>query len=337
MKLLIFFFCIFSANLAALLDLDKIPQPFVLETKRIRIPGYPDAFNPSIVKWENRLLMSFRTRDPATNQASLVGFTWLDDQFNPVGKPQFLTEDSGIYIQDPRLLVIGNKLYMAYSDLWEQKRIMCMAELQHDGVRFVAVNKDYYLDFQGDIRKFEKNWVPFDYQGLILLSYSINPHKIFLPIQGENRCVTIADNDEQDTWDWGILRGGTPALLVDGQYLAFFHSSTLLATVQSGGEPMMHYVMGAYLFEAAPPFAIQKISPKPIISKTFYNGPAHQTWKPLRVVFPCGFIQNQKYLWVSYGRQDHESWIVKLDKAALLKSLIPFQSYKFTSEISETR
>jgi predicted GH43/DUF377 family glycosyl hydrolase len=88
---------------------------------------------------------------------------------------------------------------------------------------------------------------------------------------------------------------------------------------------MVHYFMGAYLFEDSPPFSIQKISPNPIVSKTFYNGPAYQTWKPLRVVFPCGVIHNEKYIWVSYGRQDHEAWIVKLDKAGLYKSLVPFQ------------
>lgn len=332
MRHLLFFFCIFSAELAAILDLDKMEASFVLETKQIHIQGYPDAFNPSIVNWENRLLMSFRSRDPITKQTNVVGFTWMDEKLNPVGKPQLLTIQESAYIQDPRLFVINRKLFMAYSDLWEEpethikKRKMCMAEILHDGVRFFAVDKDCYLDFQGDItNKFEKNWVPFDYKGLMLLAYSLNPHKIFLPLHGENRCVTIADNDESGSWKWGTLRGGTPALLINNHYLAFFHSSTLLTTVQSNGESMVHYFMGAYLFEDKPPFSIQKISPKPIVFKTFYNGPTYQTWKPLRVVFPCGVIHNQDYIWVSYGRQDHEAWIVKLDKAGLYKSLVPFQ------------
>lgn len=332
MRHLLFFFCVFSAELTAILDLDKMEASFVLETKRIHIEGYPDAFNPSIVNWENRLLMSFRSRDPITKQATIVGFTWLDEKFNPVGKPQILNIQGDTYIQDPRLLVIDHKLFMAYSDLWEdpgtkmKKRKMCMAEILHDGVRFFAIDKDCYLDFQGDItNKFEKNWVPFDYEGLMLLSYSLSPHRIFLPLHGEDRCVTIADNDEESSWKWGTLRGGTPALLVDDHYLAFFHSSTPLATAQSEGQSMVHYFMGAYLFEKHPPFSIQKISPKPIVSKAFYNGPAHDTWKPLRVVFPCGFVHNDKSIWISYGRQDYEAWIVKLDKAGLYKSLIPFQ------------
>lgn len=329
MRLLTFFFCIFFVKLTALINLDKMKQSFILETKKLHIPGYPDAFNPAIVKWNNRTLMSFRSRDRITNQANIVGFTWLDDQFNPIGKPQILKADASIYIQDPRLLVVDKRLFMAYSDLWEdpiskiKKRKMYMTELLYDGIDFISVNPDCYLDFQGDpFNKFEKNWVPFDYQGLVLLAYSLNPHQIFLPLHGENRCVTVAYNDETSSWKWGSLRGGTPALLIEDHYLAFFHSSTLLATVQSEGKSMMHYFMGAYLFENKPPFSIQKISPHPIVEKTFYTGESHQTWKPLRVVFPCGLIHNENYIWVSYGRQDHEAWIVKIDKLGLYKSLV---------------
>ena len=304
-------------------------QSFILDTKRIHIPGYPDAFNPAIVKWENRLLMSFRCRDRITNQANIIGFSWLDEEFNPVGHPQILIVDDSIYMQDPRLFVVRDRLFMAYSDLWEhpvtkiKKRKMCMAEILYDGIGFMAVNKDCYLDFEGDpLNKFEKNWVPFDYQGLMLLSYSLAPHQIFLPVHGEERCETIAYTDTANPWQWGTLRGGTPALLMGDHYLAFFHSSIPIASIQSKGKSIVHYFMGAYLFESKPPFSIQKMSPHPIVGKTFYNGEFHQTWKPLRVIFPCGFVHNDQYIWISYGRQDHEAWIVKIDKPGLYKSLV---------------
>lgn len=335
--LLFFLYFVIVDKLPALMDLDKLEQTFVLETKKINIPGYPDAFNPSIVQWNGRLLMSFRTRDPSTQLATLVGFTWLDKDFNPVGISQLLHIDKqnppSSYIQDPRLIAIKDKLYIVYSDLWEEKdskvktRRMCTAEIDYDGVRFYARKREFFLDFEGDKNnKSEKNWVPFDYQGTLLFAYSISPHKIFFPIFGERDCNTIAFSQGFNPWKWGILRGGTPALLLDGSYLAFFHSSKVLTTVQSDGKSITHYFMGAYLFENHPPFAIKKISPKPIVSKEFYNGPAYQTWKPLRVIFPGGFIYDKKYIWIAYGRQDYESWIVKLDKKDLLNSLIPFQN-----------
>lgn len=320
----------------ATLDLDLLEQSFVIESKQITIPAYPDAFNPCIVRWKGRLLMTFRSRDLATQQATLVGLTWLDEQFSPVGFPYLLhmeeEEIPSSYIQDPRLLVVHDVLYFAYSDFWEdeltghKKRNMFLAEIEYDGVRFLAKKRKVLLDFEGDVtNKFEKNWVPFDYQGNLLLAYSLSPHKIFLPSCREKTCTTVACSEGYHFWNWGTLRGGTPALLMKEGYLAFFHSSKVLKTVQSEEKSMYHYVMGAYLFESHPPFRIQKMSPKPIISKTFYNGPTHKTWKPLRVIFPCGFVYNEEFIWISYGRQDHESWIVKLDRKALLDSLIPIQ------------
>jgi len=332
-------FVLLSTDLQGFIDLDSMKQPFVLETKRLLIRGHPDAFNPSIVRIDGKLLMCFRSRNRIDQLADLIGFIWLDEDFNPQGNPCLLEmEEGGIgtYIQDPRLFVIKDKLFMAYSALVENseseenKRMMCLAEIKYDENYFLAVNSEYLSDFQGDKdRKCEKNWVPMDYQGLMLLAYTISPHKIFLPVAGEKRCVTIAQSLKFTPWNWGELRGGTPALPVGNSYLAFFHSSTSIASVQSDYQNMTHYFMGAYLFEKEPPFSLQKISPVPIVSYDFYNGETHSTWKPLRVVFPCGFVCDEKHIWVSYGRQDHEAWIVKLDKIGLLKSMTTLESQNY--------
>jgi len=277
--------------------------------------------------------MSFRARDSKTKVATLVGLIWLDKNFNPIGIPQILKiEDADItdlYIQDPRLIMINDQLYMTYSDLYEvngthyKERKMCFAKIDYDGVFFTAKYRTCLLDFDGiKNNKFEKNWVPFDYQGNLLLSYSLYPHKVFFPLPFENKCLTVAFSQGYNLWDWGELRGGTAALKLNDQYLAFFHSSISLTTVQSEGAHMTHYVMGAYIFQSHPPFAIKKISPFPIVCEKFYNGPMHTTWKPMRVVFPCGFVYDEKHIWISYGRQDHEAWIVKLDREGLLNSLI---------------
>jgi predicted GH43/DUF377 family glycosyl hydrolase len=328
-------FCLFTAPLSALFDLDRMEQSFIVETKQLHIPGYPDAFNPSIVRWKNGVLLSFRAKDPSTHQSTVVGFVWLDNDFNPIGTPQLLKTDWDAtegYIQDPRLIVVDGTLYMAYSDLLlnpltnTKKRTMCVARLKCDHGTFQATDRNCFFDFDGDkTNKFEKNWVPFDYEGMMLLSYTISPHKTFLP-RGD-RCANFAESAQFNPWKWGVLRGGTTAIPINDQYyLAFFHSSTVLETVQSEARSMPHYFMGAYLFENKPPFEVKKISPEPIVASDFYNGEMHQTWKPLRVVFPCGFIFDKDYIWVSYGRQDHEAWIVKLDKAELFKSLVPFNS-----------
>ena len=97
-----------------------------------------------------------------------------------------------------------------------------------------------------------------------------------------------------------------------------------MSTVHSEELDMPHYFMGAYTFSQHPPFEITKISPEPIVCHGFYDGLKYKPyWKPVRVVFPCGYIMNEHYIYVSYGRQDHEIWVIKLDKHKLKNSLIP--------------
>lgn len=323
--------------LEGFIDLELMRQDFVLETKKLTIPKYPDAFNPSIIRWQNSLLLSFRARDPLTGITNIVGFHWLDDEFELKGDPQILNIAycplAGSMIQDPRLISINGKLYIIYSDIWKfpikDVRRMYVGEVQYDGLNFFANYPEVLLHFDGEGgNKYEKNWVPFEYNGDLLLSYTINPHKVLYPIPGTKKCVTIAWSEIAHIWEWGELRGGTPAFLVDGEYLAFFHSSLLLRTHHSKGRLMPHYVMGAYTFQPYPPFAITKISPEIIVGKNFYNGPSYNTWKPIRVVFPCGFVFDKTAIWIAYGRQDHEIWIAKLDKKKLLQSLVPTQKIR---------
>lgn len=324
-KLISILFLCLCAALSAQIDLEEEIPPFVLETKRIKLLPYPDAFNPSIVEWKGEILLSFRSRNPDTGVASRVGFVRLNKDFDPIQEP-FLLDTGDSYIQDPRLYIHSGRLYMAYSDLIDNppKRRMCIAELIEDNNELQLHNPQFLLKFNGDAyRKFEKNWTPFVHDDTLFLSYTLFPHKVFIPFPDEQRCTTLGSSKTAFTWNRGEIRGGTPALLIDGFYLGFFHSSIEMATLQSKDATIPHYFMGAYTFSANPPFRMTSISPKPIIGRNFYNGKSYQTWKPLRVVFPGGFLFNDEYIWIAYGRQDHEIWIVKLDRKGLMESLIP--------------
>jgi hypothetical protein len=120
-------------------------------------------------------------------------------------------------------------------------------------------------------------------------------------------------------WKWGILRGGTPAVLDGDHYLAIFHSYRKMTTVQSNGRFMRNYFMGAYTFSSEPPFEIRSISPEPIISKNLYSGTS--------IIFPSGLLVNEDFVWVIYGKRDKEAWVAKIDKKKLLNSLIPVLPY----------
>lgn len=317
-----------------LIDFNDMIQDFVLETKKVEIPGHPFASNPSIIRWKGNLLMSFRTINPVTRSTSPFGLIWLDENYESMGTAQLfeLPFKNPLLIskqQDPRLITVGERLFVIYNNQLEnvtdrEMRRMFLVELEFDGTTFTASEPECLLHFEGQNEKrFEKNWAPFEYNNELYLTYSIIPHKILRPIQGTNSCLTACCTNNSFKWDWGVPRGGTQAVIDGDHYIGFFHTWTDVRTVQSKNKKITHYVMGAYTFESKPPFALIAASPEPIVAENFYEPPYYKTWKPLRCVFPAGIVVDEDYIWVSYGRQDHEAWVAKIDKKALLNSLVP--------------
>ena len=74
----------------SIIDLGAINHDFVLEAKRIQIPGYPYTFNPSIVRWNDSFLMTFRIHDGEKQSIKPIGLIWLDKNFNIISKPYVL-------------------------------------------------------------------------------------------------------------------------------------------------------------------------------------------------------------------------------------------------------
>lgn len=332
------FFVVMLPLICLGVDLEENVQPFVLEIKRIKVPGYPHAFNPSVIRWNGSLWMTFREiPDPKQPFISRIGIVALDESFQPVSEPCLLElqppgadPDVPSRAEDARLIQSNGKLLMVYSD--NRNAVLTgggfrvhIAELVFEDGQFAAKNIEVLTSFEGENPRLrEKNWVPFIYRDELLLAYSLTPHLIFRPLFNGGICETFAQSHSNIDWEWGILRGGTPGTQIDADhYLSFFHSSKKMSSVHASKE-MPHYFMGAYTFSVEPPFEIDRISPEPIIAKGFYSGEEYpRYWGSVKAIFPAGFVFDDKYIWVFYGRQDHEIWAVKLDKKALLDSLVP--------------
>ncbi len=92
---------------------------------------------------------------------------------------------------------------------------MHIAELDFDGVAFKILNIEVIDDFEGvTADRREKNWAPFEYNGNLLLTYSISPHRILSPLEGTNFWTLFAETNSRISWYCGELRGGTPALKI---------------------------------------------------------------------------------------------------------------------------
>jgi hypothetical protein len=141
----------------------------------------------------------------------------------------------------------------------------------------------------------EKNWNWFFDRGVPLLIYLIQPHTIVQFDQGY-RASKIYEMDPQGiNWPYGSPRGGTPPVLVEGEYWTFFHSSV------GAGHFTRRYFMGAYAFEAQPPYRMTRFVKRPLLV-----GSKDDVWaegKPL-VVFPCGSIFRNGNWTVSLGVND---------------------------------
>ena len=122
-----------------------------------------------------------------------------------------------------------------------------------------------------------------------------------------------------DEWLWGEMRGGTPALYIKSMngYLAFFHSSGKITSSFT-----LTYVMGAYIFDKLPPFHIKYISMEPLLHPTMINETLKWAYKAVDyIIFPMSYIINNDIIYLSYGKNDLSSWILKLDKNKLFQNL----------------
>jgi predicted GH43/DUF377 family glycosyl hydrolase len=306
-------------------------QNIVLETKRIEFEDFPDSYNPSILKIAAGNLMCFRySPDSYSNPwVSYIGLVLLNDSFEPISKPQLIStraKNSNIQSQseDARLFSYRDRIFLIYNDNMEvnntsyaDRRDMHIVEIAVHQNGFSASAPLRLLHQEKIHHLWQKNWAPFEWDKKLLISYSINPHEILYANLINGSCYPCYETQAPLEWELGTLRDSSPAQLVDGEYLAFFHSGTVLSSFSSWGWDLWHYFMGAYTFSPNPPFEITRFTPLPIVGEGFYTQSNHAK----RVIFPGGYIVRDPYIYVAYGKDDCEIWIAKLDKKELQKAL----------------
>jgi predicted GH43/DUF377 family glycosyl hydrolase len=308
--------------------------------KQIKLENFPNAFNPSILKVGRGYLLSFRYQPDLTCQPwrSDIGVVFLNELFEPMTKPQLIdTRENNISTpsqsEDARLISCQGRIFLIYNDnrdeLWSNnslRRDMYKAEvLESDGKFTVSPPQKlvYFEDYYKTVC--QKNWTPFEWDNKLFFGYTLNPHLVLNSNMNIGACYGQSISIGTINWSFGALRGGTPAQLVDGEYLAFFHSSKKIMTHASLGQKMWHYFAGAYTFSNKPPFQIQKISSAPIVVNGFYTYADYYK----RVIFPGGYVVSGDTIFLAYGKDDCEMWIAAIDKKALLESLVPVKTTSY--------
>jgi len=345
----------FAGNSKLCPTLKEIPfgedTGLIKRVTRISIEGIKAAYCPSFVRDEKGLFLVFRHDEKQRKEIfgiktlfrgkipfgsvlkmpyrTYISSVRLNEQFQPISKPKRVFTGSD-FSEDPRVFKMEDQVYLVYNDIERndmESRTIHLAKLDPETLK---ISDHVNLDL--NFRRIEKNWAPFVYEEKgekkIHFGYYFNPHVILKmndPTQSELIHLRQPNHIAVQRMPWkqsfGIVRGGTPPILVDGQYLAFFHSF-----FQESGK--IWYVMGAYTFEAAPPFRITGCSPQPIQFKGIYDTKTCNTaFSKKPNIFPAGAILAQEdgrdVIHVSCGENDSAIKVITFDKEALLASLAP--------------
>ncbi len=309
-------------------DIPFADENLVLGTKTIEIRNVFAPYNPALIKNDNGYTMFFRydkiRQMYCGSVNTYIGCAKLDKNFEQT-KEEFTTINTGSeFAEDPRVIQSANNTYLVYNDLiGKSKRAMHVAHLEPTTCEIQSIIP---LDLR--INQIEKNWSPFTYCGKnqeesLYFQYLVAAPRKILKFENKQSSFELEKSYARgEVWSprWGTPYGGTPAHLVDGEYLSFFHSKF----VDSMG--IYWYVMGAYTFEAKPPFNITSVSPHPILFENIYGSTHLNTADPMKcVIFPTGFVideQNDKtVIHLACGENDSTCKIITLDKDQLLKSL----------------
>jgi hypothetical protein len=308
----------------------------------------------------------------------------LDEDINNRSLPALDVKDHLTSAEDIRLISDGNynqTIFLIYTHLESIIAAVCtghmrLAELSADPQGCLVLDTPSRLqtpplDVEGERPTIQKNWSPFFFNHSLHFIFRFDPFTVLRlggRVEGEQerRLEPVSEvateaaapgcrrgYGEHWTLNYGPLRGGTPAVLIDGRfYLTFFHSKLY---VVPGVSPRMTYFMGAATFSPRPPFTLRRISRCPIALDQFYT----DRWTMSRyydyVVFPLGFFLSEPtedapvncsrcasfsrergtgsssyastphtVITLSLGRNDYEGHVVKLSLQDLLRSLGPF-------------
>lgn len=282
---------------------------------RIPIPGECNEvrhFNPSIVAHSGgRVLFTRRCTvfqdAPQFNEIIAWDYPESGVPENPK-KVQFSMPTGMENYEDPRAVLHDGKVYL----------LACTFVKHRPAEQVIVKLDDHYREewawkpqFGNNTKSHEKNWCPFFYNDRLFFVYRVDPHRVVMTDDGRVM-HEYRDNRTNRLWRHGEKRGGTPPVLIGDEYFSLFHSSLPWRYGKR------RYFVGAYAFEAKPPFRVTRMSSIPLFEAS--NAEPMNSDSPL-VVFPCGKTYSKGKWFVVYGVNDnHCNWIT-IPHSQLLSTL----------------
>ena len=343
-------------------------------TSRImeKVLHLPSCFNPSIAPWKGQYLVVCRSSD---SLGGPIKIGWLSTDFKMLDTSYYglapgINAFANLNGEDYRILEIDDDhillMYVFYPDRRYAKIKYAIISIDSTKQQIqITDNHLIYID-ESRGKLTEKNWTPFMYDRKCyfirfihnMSIVTVTPLSNLTSLSVINKNIKYLTNIEESPeksplaqihpysyenpmylkWDYGEIRGGTPARRIsEDSYLAFFHSKSKLRDTY-----LITYFWGAYTFTSKPPFTIQKMSLTPLVLRDFYEGRwSHDFNYVDYIVYPMSFVitgaynnvsspslcnencrKNSKVM-VSIGIQDIDGYIVEINLQNLLETLVP--------------
>ena len=285
---------------------------------------FPFGYNPSICRWNNRIVMVYRYHDSRNSWETSLAIAELNENLETISNNKI--ELAGQTNEDPRLFVWGSELWIAYV----QASLAVPGGMPTCVVRYgrLVEEKPWKIEGQflpsfgkNDGTGMEKNWVPW-LKGTkeVHFIYSSSPTQTMIP--------TVSGKDLEESpglrWKWGTPRGGTPPIQrqPDGLYLSFFHSRLDNEPPMEPPMPAFHhrYYVGALvrnsMGEQTQISKLQILRGSELDGLTADERKKCYHWKP-NVVFPLGAIEYKDGWLLSVGINDSACALVTLKESDL--------------------
>lgn len=306
-----------------LIDSSKLIQHYTgWKNETVKITNW---FNCSVIEHHGKYFFAYRMDSKPFCQRMKIGLCLLDNNLQPIKESNVLLNlhsdvrhvnnplkniaAPGWHVEDPRLFIFNDELYLNYTDGWQ----MALAKINPV---ILQAEESYYLE-KPDKKLTEKNWTFFQHEEKLYCLYDLSKQEIFEMNgrQWERKYIT----PYQHEWKYGIIRGGTNPVRVGDRYLTFFHSAHPLRHKNRNGK---QYFMGAILFEAKPPFKVVSISKEPLLTGEWVSESIPRLSPYIYVVFPNGKIRVGNSWIVSFGYNDLECRMAEVTDAMLKENMI---------------
>lgn len=270
---------------------------------------FPWGFNPSIIMFNGRLLMTYRYPIQNNILNTKIAIAEIDKGNIKSNKP--IDVKTTFACDDPRLFIFNGNLFCCWVEsVSPSAALEChtiyggLEEQAESWIIHAPMNPKLIANDR--FNKMEKNWVPFPTSDTIRFIYTTSPEQVILDFSLGHVVNRIVSKGA--TWRWGQIKGGTTPLPYNGKLIRFFHSTL----DNEMGPYRRRYYVGAILTEPEAPFAITAISKKPIIYGSEAIGLPKELmaqcprYNPNRVVIPYGAIPRNGGWLVSIGINDSQ-------------------------------